>query len=91
MGGFSRRNLFRMVQQYQHFGERRTVTTLSAQLSWSHFVEIIRIDDDLKRTFYTDMCTQSRWSVRTLRERMDGMLFERRSIAKQPEQVIRSR
>ena len=49
----------------------------------------IRIDDDLKRAFYTDMCAQSRWSVRTLRERMHGMLFERTAIAKQPDQVIR--
>ena len=87
--GFSRRNLFRMVKLYQQFGERQIVTTLSAQLSWSHFVEIVRIEDDLKRAFYTDMCAQSRWSVRTLRERMDGMLFERTAIAKQPEQVIR--
>ena len=87
--GFSRRNLFRMVKLYQQFGERQIVTTLSAQLSWSHFVEIVRIEDDLKRAFYTDMCAQSRWSVRTLRERMDGMLFERTVIAKQPEQVIR--
>jgi len=47
------------------------------------------VDDGVKRAFYTDMCAQSRWSVRTLRERMDGMLFERTAIAKQPEQVIR--
>ena len=38
--GFSRRSLFRMVKLYQQFGERQIVTTLSAQLSWSHFVEI---------------------------------------------------
>ena len=37
--GFSRRNLFRMVKLYQQFGERQIVTTLSAQLSWSHFVD----------------------------------------------------
>lgn len=89
--GFSRRNLFRMVKLYQQFGERQIVTTLSAQFSWSHFVEIVRIDDDLKRAFYTDMCAQSRWSVRTLRERMDGMLFERSAIAKQPEIYVDAR
>ena len=34
-------------------------------------------DDPTRRAFYTDLCAQSRWSVRTLRERMDGLLFER--------------
>ena len=55
--------------------EEPIVATLSQQLSWSHFFELIRVKDGVKRAFYTDMCAQSRWSVRTLRERMDGMLF----------------
>jgi len=87
--GFGRRNLFRMVQLYQGFGELPIVTTLSTQLSWSHLVELLKVDNPTKRSFYADMCAQSRWSVRTLRERMDGMLFERTAIAKQPEAVIR--
>ena len=87
--GFGRRNLFRMVKLYQCFDELPTVTTLSAQLSWSHLVELLKVDDATRRTFYADLCAQSRWSVRMLRERMDGMLFERTAIAKQPEAVIR--
>lgn len=78
-----------MVKHYQQFGERQIVTTLSAQLSWSHFVELIKMKDGVKRAFNTAMRAQSRWSVRTLRERIDGMLFERTAIAKQPEQAIR--
>ena len=39
--GFSRRNLFRMVKLYQQFGERQIVRTLSAQLSWSHFGQML--------------------------------------------------
>ena len=87
--GFGRHNLFRMVKLYQCFGELSIVTTLPAQLSWSHLVERLKVDDPTKRAFYTDLRAQSRWSVRTLRERMDGMLFERTAIAKQPEAVIR--
>ena len=87
--GFSYSGLTRMAKLHDQLPDPEMVATLSQQLSWSHFVELIKVDDSTKRTFYTDMCAQSRWSVRTLRERMDGMLFERTAIAKQPERVIR--
>jgi predicted nuclease of restriction endonuclease-like (RecB) superfamily len=87
--GFGRRNLFRMVKLYQCFDSLEIVTTLSAQLSWSHLVELLKVDDATKRRFYAELCAQSRWSVRTLRERMDGLLFERTAIARRPEEVIR--
>ena len=44
--GFGRRNLFRMAKFYQQFPDIEIVTTVSAQLSWSHFVEIIKIEDE---------------------------------------------
>jgi predicted nuclease of restriction endonuclease-like (RecB) superfamily len=87
--GFSHSGLTRMAKLYDQLPDPEIVATLSQQLSWSHFVELIKVEDGVKRTFYIDMCSQSRWSVRTLRERMDGMLFERTAIAKQPDQVIR--
>ena len=87
--GFSHSGLTRMAKFYDCLPEEQIVATLSQQLSWSHFVELIKLNDPTQRAFYTDLCTQSRWSVRTLRERMDGMLFERTVIARQPEQVIR--
>jgi hypothetical protein len=58
-------------------------------LSWSHFVELIKLEDSLQRDFYLTMCCDARWSVRTLRERMDGMLYERTAIAKQPDLIVR--
>ena len=87
--GFSHSGLTRMAKLYDQLPDLEMIATLSQQLSWSHFVELIKLDDNTKRAFYTDLCVQSRWTVRTLRERMDGMLFERTAIAKQPEQVIR--
>jgi predicted nuclease of restriction endonuclease-like (RecB) superfamily len=87
--GFGRRNLFRMAKFYQQFPDIEIVTTVSAQLSWSHFVEIIKIEDETKREFYIRLCADAHWSVRTLRERMDGMLFERTAISKQPDILIR--
>lgn len=87
--GFSHSGLTRMAKFFDCLPAEEIVATLSQQLSWSHFVELIKVDDPTKRAFYTDLCTQFRWSVRTLRERMDGLLFERTAIAKQPESVIR--
>jgi predicted nuclease of restriction endonuclease-like (RecB) superfamily len=87
--GFSKRNLFRMIRFAEVFTEERIVSTLSRQLGWSHFVEIIPLDDDLKRDFYAEMCRIERWSVRTLRQKISGMLFERTALSKKPEKLIR--
>jgi hypothetical protein len=62
--GFSRANLFRMIRFAEVFPEREIVSTLSRQLGWSHFVEIIPLKNDLQRDFYAEMCRVERWSVR---------------------------
>lgn len=64
--GWSRRNLFQMVKFAELFPKQEIVQTLSAQLSWSHFVQLSAIEDSLKREFYTAMAAQERWSTRTL-------------------------
>lgn len=87
--GFSHSGLTRMAKLFDCLPDEHIVATLSQQLSWSHFVELIKIDDPTRRAFYTELCAQARWSVRTLRERIDGLLFERTAIAKQPEAAIR--
>jgi len=87
--GFSRPNLFRMVRFAEIFPEGKIVSTLSRQLSWSHFVEIIPLKDDLQRDFYAEMCRIERWSVRTLRKKIDGMLYERTAISKKPEKLVK--
>jgi hypothetical protein len=87
--GFSYSALTRMAKFYQASPDREIVATLSQQLSWSHFVELIKLDDPLKREFYARMCADASWSVRALRERMDSMLYERTAISKQLEALIR--
>ena len=82
--GFAEKNLRRMVQFAEAFPEEQIVVTLSRQLGWSHFVAIIPLDDDLKRDFYAEMCRIERWSVRTLRKKISGMLFERTALSKKP-------
>ncbi|MDO9529225.1 MAG: PDDEXK nuclease domain-containing protein [Syntrophales bacterium] len=86
--GFGIRNLSRMIRFAEVFPERKIVSTLSIQLSWSHFLEIITLKDDLQRDFYAEMCRIEHWSVRTLRKKIDGMLYERTAISKKPEKLI---
>ncbi|MBA4312320.1 MAG: hypothetical protein C0417_06795 [Chlorobiaceae bacterium] len=82
--GFTRDSLFRMIQFAKHFHQKDIVVTLSRQLSWSHFVELVALEDNLKREFYTELCRGERWSVRTLRQKMDGLLYERTGISRKP-------
>ena len=86
--GFSVRNLSRMIQFAEVFPDKEIVVTLSRQLSWSHFVSILPLKDDLQRDFYAEMCRIERWSVRTLRKKIDGMLYERTAISRKPEELI---
>jgi predicted nuclease of restriction endonuclease-like (RecB) superfamily len=78
-----------MIQFYKAFPDPEIVSTLSRQFTWSHFIELIMLKPDLKRDFYAEMCRIERWSVRKLREKIDGMLYERTAISKKPEEVIR--
>ena len=87
--GFAEKNLRRMVQFTEAFPEEEIVVTLSRQLGWSHFVAIIPLDDDLKRDFYAEMCRIERWSVRTLRQKISGMLFERTALSKKPVELAK--
>ncbi len=82
--GFGRRNLFHMIR----FADRQIVQTLSAQLSWSHFVEILPLDEPLKREFYTELARLHHWSVRALRDRIRSMLFERTALSRKPDELI---
>ncbi len=87
--GFSQRNLFNMIRFAEVFSEARIVQTLSAQLSWSHFLAIISLQDSLQRDFYAEMCRLERWSVRTLRAKIQGMLYERTAISRKPDELAR--
>ena len=87
--GFAEKNLRRMVQFGEAFPDEQIVVTLSRQLGWSHFVTIIPLDDDLKRDFYAEMCRIERWSVRTLRQKISGMLFERTALSRKPVELAK--
>jgi hypothetical protein len=86
--GFTLRSLYRAIQFCQGFTNQEIVSTLSTQLSWSHFIELLPIKDPLARDFYAEMCRIERWDVRTLRLKIGGMLFQRTALSKKPQAVI---
>ena len=83
--GFSKRNLERMRKFYICFP---IATTLSSQLSWSHYLELIKIDEDKKRGFYLNECINSRWSVRELQRQKDSLLYERLILSANKEKIL---
>lgn len=85
--GFTRTNLFNMIRFAEVFPDREIVHALSGQLSWTHFREIIYLED-LKRDFYAEMCRIERWSTRTLHAKIQGMLYERTALSKKLEKLI---
>lgn len=87
--GFTEKNIRRMVQFNETFPDKEIVVTLSRQLSWSHFVSIIPLKDSLQREFYAEMCRIEQWSVRTLRRKIDGMLFERTALSRKPAELAK--
>lgn len=72
--GFSRSNLFNMRKFYIEFP---SVQTLSEHLSWSHFCELLIIEDKAKRSFYEKESVNAFWSFRELKRQIDSSLYER--------------
>jgi predicted nuclease of restriction endonuclease-like (RecB) superfamily len=87
--GFDATNLTRMMKFAESFPDEEIVATLSQQLSWSHFRELLPLEQPLQREFYAEMCRMEGWSVRTLRGRIDSMLYERTALSRKPEELAR--
>ena len=88
--GFNARALFRMVKFAKMYDDEKIVVTLSPLFSWSKFIELIAIEDQLKRQFYSEMCYLENWSVRVLRQKISGLLYERTAISHKPEELIKN-
>ena len=87
--GFEERTIRRMMQFAQLFPDFQIVSTLLSKLSWSHFLIVMTLKDELQREFYMTMAAAERWSVRTLQAKIDGMLYERTAISGKPEEFIK--
>lgn len=88
--GFSKRNLFNMIQFAKIFSDKKIVVPLIQKLSWTHILAVIPIEDQIKRDFYIQMCIREKWNVRVFRERIQSMLYERTAISKKPEETVKN-
>ncbi len=87
--GFDEKSIRRMMQFATLFPDSQIVAPLARQLWWSHFVEVMPLKDELQREFYLTMAASERWSKRTLRAKIDGMLYERTAISGKPDEFIK--
>jgi predicted nuclease of restriction endonuclease-like (RecB) superfamily len=87
--GYAEKSLRHAVKLFQVFPSEKIVSTLSRQLTWSHLTVLLYIKESLKRDFYIEMCRVERWPVRLLRDKIDGMLYERTALSKKPAALIR--
>lgn len=83
--GFSRSNIIYMRMLYLRFP---TVSALSPKLSWAHYVELLKIDDPLERSFFEKQCELERWSVRELKRQKSSLLFHRLAASKDKEGIL---
>ncbi len=83
--GFSRSNLQYMRLLYQYYP---ICQTLSGKLSWSHYVELVSIDDDLAREFYEKQAIVEDWTIRELKRQKKTGLFHRLAIGRNKEKVL---
>jgi len=60
------------------------------KLSYTHLEQLIRIDDDLKRTFYEIECIKATWSVRELKRQISSLYYERSGLSAKPEELSES-
>lgn len=84
-----RRLLRENLQEGRGAYGKQILATLSQQLSWSHFHALVPIKDPLARDFFAEMCRIERWDVRTLRQKIGGMLFQRTALSRKPQAGVR--
>jgi predicted nuclease of restriction endonuclease-like (RecB) superfamily len=86
--GFSKRTVWEIRQFYTTFPDFSIVRTLSAQLSWSHFQRIAKVQNEQARIYYLKEAAANNWSVRTLDRNISTLYYQRLLSSQQKEIVI---
>lgn len=84
--GFGRSNLWQMRKLYLYF---QNSGTLSHILTWSHYYEILKAENELEISFYAKQAEKDKWSVRELKRQMKSMLFHRLALSTDKEGVLK--
>lgn len=75
---YNKRTLFRMKQFYNVFSDKK-VSTLSTQLSWSHYTELLSIKNKNELLYYLNICINKTIDVRKLRSKIKNKEYDRLS------------
>ena len=84
--GFSHSNVVYMRRLYLTYPKSQTPSDF---LTWSHYVELLKIDDPLERSFYEKECETEHWGVRELKRQMKSMLFHRLALSTDKQEVLK--
>ena len=84
--GFSRSNLNYMRLLYNKYPK---CETLSHKLSWSHYYELLKVEDDLARAFYEQQAITDNWTIRELKRQKKSGLFHRLALGKDKEAILK--
>jgi len=84
--GFSSTNIKQMRSFYLIYSKGQTLSD-EFNLSWSHYLKLMRIDDDKERRFYEIEAYKNNWSVRELQRQYDSALYPRLVLSRNQEKV----
>lgn len=87
--GWGEKHIRHCLRIAETFQSKEIFYALSRELSWTHIRTVMYMDDELKRSFYIEMCRMEKWSTRALQERINSMLYERTAISKKPDELIK--
>ncbi len=83
--GYSRPNLNNMRKFYKYYP---ICQNISDKLSWSHFCELIKLDDELERNFYEKQIEKENWNIETLKRQINSSLFLRLAASKDKQGIL---
>ena len=96
--GFSITNLQQMRQFYTVYSKQQTLSvnsekdliqSLDFKISWSHYLKLMRIEDELERKFYEIETYKNNWSLRELNRQYDSALYTRISLSKDKKEILK--
>jgi len=87
--GWSIYKLQHCVRAAYTFSKEEILYAVRTQLTWTHLRSLMSIEDELKRSFYIEMCRIEHWDTRTLDEKIDAQYYELTALSKKPEEFIK--
>jgi uncharacterized protein YbgA (DUF1722 family) len=86
--GFSATNLKQMRSFYLTYSKGQTVSD-EFRLSWSHYLKLMRIDDENERKFYEIESIKNNWNISELQRQYDSALYTRLSLSRNKSEVMK--